>query len=1317
MALLCLPVAHTAWAQETVCARVKIEIRQEMTLERQAFDAEMRILNTTDTGVIENVAVEVKVTDEAGTPVAVSGDPNDVSAKFFIRLARKENIDAVDGTGVVRPRTTGTINWLLIPAPGAAGQGLLGKKYLVGATLRYRYGGEETVLDVSPDIITVKPLPRLTLDYFLTRDVWADDPLTPEVEPAEPFTLGVRVKNNGLAVARNLKIDSAQPRIIENQQGLLVNFRLTGSYLDDAPVQNTLLIDFGDVPPQGSRMGRWAMETSLAGTFTEFSARFTHADELGGAMTSVLEAANAHTLIRDVRVDLPGRDHVKDFLAQDGDVIRVYESDGPDTEVVDRSEVATLTAQATGTGGRAVYALRFPPTAGFVYARLRDPFGGAKAPGTFVRSDAKELAAANVWLSRTRHPQTRQWEHWVHVFDVNSTGVYDGAFEEPAPAARPPVLRPVAGQRTQEGSTVSFLVEASSPDGRPVTLQASPLPAGARFTPQAADAASPGLARAVFEWTPAQGTAGAYDVRYVASDGLLSAALSARIQVEPLQPPPGPATPAIAAPLPGAQVAALAPALSVSWPQGWPVAGTQLQFEVYADEAMATQVAQALVAVGAQPETGAGEPPALASWRLPSALDDNTPYWWRVRSFDGKLYSAWAQGRFFVNAFNDPPDSFNLTSPAPEAEVGSLTPRLAWTNSRDRDGDAITYAVSVFADAQLEQPVAQAQQLPEHPGGSTGWELPVPLANHTTYYWRVVAVDAWGAQTFSAARSFTVNTGNAPPSTPQLVQPLDHSVVAGHSATLVVGGSTDADGDALTYVVEIDSVASFDSSDRRASGPLQGNGASVAWTVAGLVENRRYWWRARAQDGRAQSGWMQAQFLVSAANDPPPAPTVRNPGNGAWVATQHPLLSANAVVDPEGDALQYQFEVYADAALSRPVDARLWPEPGWQVSRALADQRTYWWRVRAVDAHGAASAWSAASMMYVSTAPYEAPVIAVLEPATITVPQAVTTADGARRMVTIRWEGTDPNIEPTVALYHDTRATGFAGSLIVDGLRQAAAGTHQGSHVWDVTDLAPGTYYVYAVIHDAKGVGRAYAPGAVVIAPLQQAGSVVVDTRQMLFTSETGAPEGFSVRLGSEPVADVVLALSSTSPGRVALAPRSLTFTPGNWSTPQRVTVTGKSDCLPEPRQLYQIFTGPASSLDGNFIGLQGKVVHGVSKNSQVLANSTNRPDIHVCRVALLSERRLGTGVWEYVLNAQLTNAAAAPLRGVVATLRPLPAGLRIVLASRTLRFGAVGQGETVKTGDTVTLHSRFQIPSSVFAQGIGLGFGPWFRWDVEVQP
>ena len=86
-----------ALAQESVCARVKIEIKQELTLERQAFDAEMRITNSLPTTALTEVDIDVKVTDELGTPVAITTDPNNLSAKFFLRVSSKQG-EKVSGT-------------------------------------------------------------------------------------------------------------------------------------------------------------------------------------------------------------------------------------------------------------------------------------------------------------------------------------------------------------------------------------------------------------------------------------------------------------------------------------------------------------------------------------------------------------------------------------------------------------------------------------------------------------------------------------------------------------------------------------------------------------------------------------------------------------------------------------------------------------------------------------------------------------------------------------------------------------------------------------------------------------------------------------------------------------------------------------------------------------------------------------------------------------------------------------------------------------------------------------------------------------------
>ena len=1296
-----------ALAQETVCASVKIQIKQELTLERQAFDAEMRINNTTDNGLIEGVSVVVKVTEENGAPVAISEDPNAVGPKFFLRLASKQAISDVTGTGQVSPRTTAVINWLLIPAPGSAGTNPFGKKYLVGATLKYRFGGEEQTLEVSPAAITVKPLPLLTLDYFLTQDVFGDDPLTAEIEPIEPFTLGVRVKNSGFAAAKNLKIDSAQPKIIENNQGLQINFRLTGSYVDDAPVQNSLLINFGEIAANKSKVGRWLMESTLAGKFTEFSASFTHADELGGSLTSLIKETNAHLLIRDVRVDLPGRDVVRDFLAQTGDVIRVFESEGLDTVVTDRSAVATL-AVTSGAGASATYRLTFPPTAGFSYVRLADPFNGTKALGRVIRSDAKQMLSENAWLSKTRNKVSKQWEYWLNVFDANSTGVYDYEFQAPAAQPRAPVLQFIPDRVVKEAQQVSFLVEASSPDGKPVSLSAAPLPAGARLIPQSSNPAGPSVSVAVFDWTPARGSAGEYVINYTANDGSLSASRSAKIKVEVDTPPPGPSTPSIESPLAGAVVTQLRPILSALPSSAAQDPTTKLQFELYADQAMSQLLANTLLDKSIS-GSGTNTQVMPTAWQLPNDLLDNTTYFWRVRGFDGALYSPWANASFRINQFNDAPEPFNLAIPLANAEVSVPQPTLSWVNSSDKDGETLTYSVSVYANASLTQTVTSVVGLQAGAEGQTSWQVNAQLLNRGKYYWRVTAVDTFGAQTVSPLRMFEVNTGNIAPTAPVILSPAIGGQSNAPSTALTIQNSTDADNDLITYVFELDTQSSFDTANKRSSGQIiQSAGSSTAWSIASLVENQRYWWRVKAQDGRSESSWVVGDFLMNAVNDPPPAPTVNNPGNGAWSSTQQPSLIANPVVDPEGEAVQYQFQVFRDANLTQLVTEGISQNTGWIVPQPLADKTTHWWRVRAIDAQNAASVWSSATVLYISTAPYQAPTIRVTAPNTTTAPREVNTPQGKRKQVTLRWEGNDPNIEPTIALYYSSANSGFAGNLIVDGLRQAA-GVQTGSYVWDVTDLPTGVYYVYGVIYDSQGTGRAYAPGAVVIPSSPQAGFLVQDrpgtTR---YTTEAGRTATIRMKLGRAPTSDVVIPLSSSRPSEGQVQTPALTFTPANWNTYQSAVVVGVDDCATDPNSTYQINVGNAESMDPNYVGVTGLPYAMANRDNTESRSSTDNPNIFICGLQIVTEQQINRTTWEYTLRGDLTNIGAN-LGGVTASLVAVPSGHTIV--EPVLQFGAVNQYEFGRTQDTVTVRTRARVSASTFKTANG------YRWTVTTTP
>lgn len=1103
--LLALMGAGSGIAQdvESLCATVKIEIAQELTLERQAFDAHMRINNGLTHISLEQVAIAVNFADEDGNPVLASADPTDTTASFYIREDSLENIAAVDGTGTVAPATSADVHWLIIPAPGAANGVPQGTLYYVGATLSYTMGGEAEVMEVSPDYIYVKPMPELVLDYFLPGDVYGDDAFTTDIEPPIPFSLGVRVSNTGTGTARTLAIDSGQPKIIENELGLLVGFNIEGSEVNGASATNSLRVDFGDIPPGSAGVARWWMTCSLSGRFTEFTAEYTHSNELGGALTSLLDDPVTHLLVRDVRVDLPGRDAIRDFLADDAGVLRVYESEGIDTVVDDVSASASLTPSGGDT-----FALTLPVATGFSHAKFIDPYVGAMELREVVRSDGKRISAANAWLSKRRaedpDPETgiKPWQYFFHLFDANSTGSYTALFAAPAAQPNPPVLQFIADQTLAEAGTVVFVVHATDADGTIPVLTAAPLPVGASFVDR-------GDGTADFSWTPAEGQSGSYGITFRASDGALEDTQVARLTIHPIWDTDGdgmadawelehfgdlsrngsgdwdgdgisdldeflagtdpdtgfaPTIPVVQAPVSGAEVATLLPELVVhnsTDRDGDPVT---YAFELYGEGDLAAPIAVA---------TDVPEVADTTSWMVPFELSDNAGYVWRVQAMDARRSSQWAYGGFFVNTANDAPNNFAISAPADGTTVGSVAPVLQVTNSVDADGDTLAYGFTVSEDAGMTLPVAFISGLAEGPTGTTSWAVDTPLANGVTYFWQAVATDEHGASTASPVGSFTVDAANQAPSAPVASAPENGTEVATPLLTLVVDNAADADGDPLTYTFEIDTVPTFDSPARQAvSGVVEGAG-STSWDVpAALPDDTRHYWRARAGDGSAEGAWTEASSVfVNTANDAPSAPTLYNPADNGEVTTRTPALVVNAATDSDGDALTYEMEVYADAAFTDLVAFAADQGAAW-TSSELANDRTYHWRARAVDEHGLAGDWMPTATFFVNENAYnEPPTVAVTVPG---VGGVLTNSD----MVAIAWTDADPDSNAAVSLYFDADAAGYDGSLIVAGIAEDDAAN---TYVWDVTTLADGTYFVYAVIEDELASAAAYGVGAITI--------------------------------------------------------------------------------------------------------------------------------------------------------------------------------------------------------------------------------------------
>jgi hypothetical protein len=87
-------------------------------------------------------------------------------------------------------------------------------------------------------------------------------------------------------------------------------------------------------------------------------------------------------------------------------------------------------------------------------------------------------------------------------------------------------------------------------------------------------------------------------------------------------------------------------------------------------------------------------------------------------------------------------------------------------------------------------------------------------------------------------------------------------------------------------------------------------------------------------------------------------------------------------------------------------------------------------------------------------------------------------------------------------------------------------------------------------------------------------------------TTESGGSASFNVKLNTPPIANVVIAVSSSDITEGTINVSSLTFTPTNWSVPQTVTVTGVDDPLDDGNIVYSILLGVATSTDLGFSGI-----------------------------------------------------------------------------------------------------------------------------------
>ncbi len=1201
--VLCMILPWSLLA-ETVCAVVKIEIRQELSFERQAFDAKMVITNGLEVASLENLDIDVVFYDLDGNPVRGSSDtdadpfadPNN-PIRFFVTVDSIEGVNDVNGDGVINAGEKAEIHWLIIPVPGAGGLNPIGKRYSVGATVEYTYGEESQTVQVAPDFITVRPNPLLKLDYFIPDDVFGDDPLTQAVEPIEPFDLGLRIKNTGGGDAYNLKIESAQPEIIENNQGLLIDFTLLGSSVNDSEVRNSLLADIGLLRGGESSMVSWLMSTSLAGEFVSFEADYYHSDEYGGALTSLIDdPIDTHTLLHRVKVDYPGRDQIRDFLAHNSDELTdatpltVYESNGNNSDVT--QQAATLSG-GTVVNGRQNYSLSFAPTVGAGFVWVADPYQGIKQEITAFRSDGKVVAEENVWQFKIQQ-NPGEFLYYIALFDVDSTGQYTLIVSGGEPNVAP-VISVNNTQNGVAGQQMEFDIEVTDAnEGDVLSLLSIVSPSGSSVTNIAGTTWQ-------FSWLPSNGDVGNHPLVLRASDGAIQTDLilnlivtagvtddtdgdglddaweqqyfgdldedgtgdfdldsATDLQEHDFGGDPTvedrPQAVDILNLTSGEQITDVPAEFMIVNSVSAEDAGIVYEFEIYQGSLQHLYYSETVTE--SEFET--------TLWSHQQLFTQNERYIWRVRAFDGVTYSNWSYDEFFLSSSNGFPQFCALDYPENGAVVNEQIMELAVIQGSDQENDDLQYRFEVFEDAEMSISIADSGWLAGNDEHIKSWQPYLDYEFDTDYYWTASVSD--GNTEIECANSHFTTGINIPVETGyQLNAPVDNALTL-TDIDLVV----DANIQSLVYF-EIDEFPDFSSQQLQQSGGVQPDSSGQAiWQLSALDAGKQYYWRARAVEGAVTrlGRWQYGRFTTQGLDGAPSIQMV-NPSNQSWVSTRTPELKFS-IDQFAGFAENFQIDVFEDQAATLLVDSQVIDSQTY-LSPQLNDRAYYYWQAKGLHTDGSETPYSPMNQFFV----IDDLVDEVPDFEFVSLQQATNTTAGVFRIL---WVDSDADSDAVIDLYYDSDDSGQDGVLIAAGLSEDGVDYYD----WDVTELTGETVYLYAVISDASSNVTKYSLDNLRIDESAIEVMAVNNT-----VSEAGDQVTVSVTLVQQPEDYVVIPVTVSDETEITTDVNELFFDSVNWSVPQQITVTGVDDALVDGDQNILLQFGPVVSADPVFAAEQ----------------------------------------------------------------------------------------------------------------------------------
>jgi hypothetical protein len=149
--------------------------------------------------------------------------------------------------------------------------------------------------------------------------------------------------------------------------------------------------------------------------------------------------------------------------------------------------------------------------------------------------------------------------------------------------------------------------------------------------------------------------------------------------------------------------------------------------------------------------------------------------------------SGWSNG--LTVHVNSPPNAPSNPDPANGEKGVDINAILSWMGG-DPNGDSVTYDVYFGTTSPPPKVVDNQSDVTYDPG----------TMNHaTTYYWKIVAWDVYGAYTIGTIWSFTTKTANQPPNPPTITGPSSGKIKVETDYNFT---ATDPDGDQLSYFID-----------------------------------------------------------------------------------------------------------------------------------------------------------------------------------------------------------------------------------------------------------------------------------------------------------------------------------------------------------------------------------------------------------------------------------------------------------------------------------------------------------------------------------